>query len=356
VASTKKYTLVGLMSGTSLDGLDIAVCDFYKKRNSWQYSIQAATTVPYSSSFKKELNALMKANALDFVEQDAAFGHFCGAEVRKFLAKNKLRADAIASHGHTIFHQPAKGFTTQIGSGAHIAAASGLPTICDFRSTDVALGGQGAPLVPIGDQLLFGEYTYCLNLGGIANLSFDKRGKRIAGDIGPANIPLNYLATQLGKAYDAGGKIAAKGHIEPKLLDKLNRLNFYKRKFPKSLGREWVDAEFIPLLEAYNCSIENKLCTLVEHIAIQLSAAIQKPGTLLVTGGGALNEFLIKRFRENLKAKKVKILLPDENTIQYKEALIFAFLGLKRLLLETNTLASVTGAKKDSIGGAIYLP
>jgi len=356
-SSNKEWTVVGLMSGTSLDGLDIAVCRFKKENKSWSYTIVAASTISYKASFKKQLENLMKSDAYTFASMDAEFGRYSGEQVNKFLKKIKIPLDVIASHGHTIFHQPKKGFTTQIGNGAYIAAHSGMPVVSDFRSMDVALGGQGAPLVPIGDKLLFGAYDYCLNLGGIANISFDKNKKRIAGDICPVNIVLNRLANEKGLNYDKGGRLASRGVVNEKMFAELNRLNFYKKKFPKSLGREWVDEAVFPLINKYPISVENKLATYCEHIAYQIGliAISNKKATLLITGGGAFNSYLIERI-EALSGKKIQVVVPDENTISFKEALIFSFLGLLRFLGEENCLKSVTGSKCNSIGGALHLP
>lgn len=353
--SGKEWIVTGLMSGTSLDGLDIAACRFRKNGKNWSYEILEATTIGYSFSMKKKLEALMNATAEEFAEADAFFAKFSGEQVRKFLLKYKIESDLIASHGHTVFHQPKKGFTTQIGNGAYLAALTGIPVVSDFRTMDVALGGQGAPLVPIGDKLLFGQYDYCLNLGGIANISFDKSGKRIAGDICPVNIVLNNFAAEKGKAFDNEGKLAFAGAVNQPLLKKLNSLSFYKKAFPKSLGREWIDQEFFPLFNTTSISTEDKLATVCEHIAVQIARSVSatKPVTLLASGGGALNKYLISRIAEHA-GKKVKVTVPDSLTISYKEAVIFAFLGLKRILGEVNALASVTGASSDSIGGALY--
>lgn len=353
--SKKEWIIAGLMSGTSLDGLDVAFCRFREKRGLWSYEVLAAQTVAYPASMKKKLTGLMKASAEDLAAIDAFFGKYSGEQVSRISAEIKIKPDLVASHGHTIFHQPGKGFTTQIGNGAFVAAAAGIPVVSDFRTMDVALGGQGAPLVPIGDKLLFGQYDYCLNLGGIANISFDRSGKRIAGDIGFANMVLNKLAAEKGKSYDKDGKLAAKGKIDSALLKKLDKLSFYKLKFPKSTGREWVEKEVFPLFDQSSLATEDKLATACEHIAQQIAAVLpdKKSTTLLATGGGALNHFLIERLRIACR-KKASVVVPDHLIVSYKEALVFAFLGLKRVLGEVNVLSSVTGASRDSIGGALY--
>lgn len=348
------------MSGTSLDGLDIAYCEFSKKGKRWSYLIKTASTIDYSLQQKKMFSDLMKTSAEELAFADAQFGSFVGKSVKKFLSSKKLKADFICSHGHTIFHQPVRAFTYQLGSGASISAECQLPVVSDFRSLDVALGGQGAPLVPIGDQLLFSDYDFCLNLGGISNISFESKKKRIAFDISPVNIVLNALSKQKGLEYDESGKLASAGNVDQELLKALNLLDFYKQKFPKSLGNEWIDDHVFPIVNSSSISIEDKLSTFCEHIADQLQLVIEKvpspvkkKRTLLITGGGAFNTYLINRMRDKLKGK-VEVIIPDKNIVMFKEALIFAFLGVLRIRNENNSLRSVTGASIDSIGGALY--
>jgi len=346
------------MSGTSLDGLDIAYCEF-KKNEKWQYEILLAETLKYSKSWRDKLRSAFKSDGYYLSYLDIEYGKFIGEKVLSFIKKHKLVVDFIASHGHTIFHEPEKGLTLQIGHGISIASVSNLPVVCDFRSGDVALGGQGAPLVPLVDKMLFSKYDYCLNLGGFANISFDnKQGERIAFDICPVNIVLNELVGKFGKEFDTGGRIASMGVIDRDLLSRLNRLAFYKAKAPKSLGREWVEHKFFPILNACNISTQDTLRTVVEHIATQIALAVHvKPRLtapkLLITGGGAYNTFLLKRISS---VATCTISLPEDITIQFKEAMAFAFLGVLKMREETNILKSVTGAKRDSSGGTICFP
>ncbi|MFH1160507.1 MAG: anhydro-N-acetylmuramic acid kinase [bacterium] len=354
----KVHSVIGLMSGTSLDGLDIAFCRFEKVRSRWKYQIIHAETIPYSGEWQTRLATLPKQSAAFLAQTDADLGHFMGTLTHEFMQKYNITPDFIASHGHTVFHQPGSRLTTQIGKGAAIAAESGIPVICDFRSTDVALGGQGAPLVPIGDKLLFSEFDYCLNLGGFANISFDQDGKRIAFDICPVNIVLNKLAALTGRPYDPDGILARSGRLIPLLLEKLNKLPFYHDPAPKSLGKEWVDQYITPLLEPFlskpSAFVNDLMHTFCEHIAMQVqrNTGTNRVNKLLITGGGALNQYLVERIRHHAA---VQVILPDIQTIQFKEALIFAFLGLLRWRNEVNCLASVTGSKSDHPGGAIYL-
>ena len=354
----KKYKVIGIMSGTSLDGLDIAYCEFQKNKK-WQYKIVFADTRKYDKRWNDKMSNAFRADKAYLKLLDQEYGKFIGNEILKFIKRHKVSVDFIASHGHTVFHQPNKKFTLQIGNGANIASICKLPVVFDFRSGDVELGGQGAPLVPIVDKILFSKYDYCLNLGGFANISFDnKMGNRVAFDICPVNIVLNYLSGKLGKEFDIGGKMAAKGKIDKILLERLNRLSFYKIDTSKSLGREWVENEFAPLINSRNSSIQDKLRTVVEHVAIQIAmivnSKIRVPNPeLLITGGGAYNTFLVGRIAFYSKSK---IFLPKDITIQFKEAMAFAFLGVLKMRKEINILKSVTGAKRDSSGGKIYFP
>ncbi|MDP4281815.1 MAG: anhydro-N-acetylmuramic acid kinase [Bacteroidota bacterium] len=352
----KVFHVIGLMSGTSLDGLDIASCKFRFEdlTRKWSFRIYEAETVSYPEEWTNRLASVEKSSAEDLARTDVEYGHWLGRAVHAFIDKHGINPDFIASHGHTIFHQPDAGFTTQIGKGAAIAAETGFPVICDFRSTDVAFGGQGAPLVPAGDRLLFPSFQYCLNIGGFANISFEKESDRIAYDICPANIILNRIARKSGKCYDKDGIIAASGKIDPKLLNALNSLDYYKISSPKSLGKEWLLTEFVPLIEKSAISLEDKMRTVTEHIAIQIAGSLDNDSSkqALVTGGGALNLYLMRLIGEKTNTR---IVIPDLKTIQFKEALIFAFLGVLRQMGEFNTLSSVTGAQKNTSGGCIYI-
>ena len=348
----EQHHVIGLMSGTSLDGLDIAFCEFHQSDGRWNYRIVHAETISYSKEWRDRLSNLESGTAFDFAAADCSYGHLLGKCTRQFIDLHHLRPDFIASHGHTIFHQPQKMLTTQIGKGAAIAAETGFHVVSDFRSLDVALGGQGAPLVPIGDRLLFPDFDYCLNLGGFANISYEKAGSRIAFDICPVNIVLNKLANILDLGYDPEGQNAGRGMINAELLGKLNSLSFYGEPPPKSLGKEWVIQHISPLLEDAKCSVNDLLATYCEHVAIQVASSVQGGAEkkLLITGGGAFNNFLIGRIQHHTN---IRIVLPDAHTINYKEALIFAFLGVLRWRNEVNCLCSVTGASRDSSGGLI---
>lgn len=342
------------MSGTSLDGLDLACCEF-SFDGKWNFTISHAETVEYSSDWSKRLINMAVYDCENLMQTHIEYGKYLGRIINDMLTKREFHADFIASHGHTIFHRPEKGYTFQTGDGNSIAAITGIPVVYDFRSADVALGGQGAPLVPIGDRLLFGDYSYCLNLGGISNISYENNNKRIAFDICPVNIVLNYLSSRKGFKYDDEGRMASNGKIIYPLLDKLNNLDFYQQYPPKSLGREWVEQFVFPLIVEATGIPENLLRTYTEHIAFQSGKILNSnpAGKILVTGGGAKNKFLIDRMRTILKSE---IVIPETKIVDYKEALIFAFLGVLRWRNEINCLSSVTGAGRDCCCGVIAHP
>ncbi|MCB8964154.1 MAG: anhydro-N-acetylmuramic acid kinase [Bacteroidales bacterium] len=349
------YTGIGVMSGTSLDGLDICLCKFTRKEPlGWDYSILKAETQAYPLELKKQLEQSPGYTGEQLTQFDYHYGHWIGNAVNQFLENTEGLPSFVASHGHTIFHNPKQGYTLQIGKGAAIAAKTGIPCVSDFRSSDVSRGGQGAPLVPIGDKLLFSEYDICLNLGGIANLSFnDNHQQRIAYDICPCNMILNYLAQLQGAEYDKDGQLGAKGSININLLNALNELDYYKTTHPKSLGREWFESNILELINNTECSIADKLRTAYEHIAHQITTVTNSTEgkNLLITGGGAKNKFLASRITE--KSKK-EVIIPDTLTIDFKEALIFAFLGVLHFEQSNGALTSVTGAYNDSICGCLY--
>lgn len=343
------------MSGTSLDGLDLAACTF-RHDKTWNYSIDYCKTAGYSRELVSALQCLDTSTALKYAQTDHDLGRLFGTEVIRFISETGFKPNYISSHGHTVFHQPKKHLTTQIGHPAAIAALTKTPTIADFRTADVHLNGQGAPLVPIGDLLLFSEYEYCLNLGGIANISIKTQEDSIqAYDICIANMALNYVAQKVGKSYDAEGELASSGTIDTNLLEALNQLPYLSLSAPKSIGKEWFDSEIKPLIEHHLAfsSTEDVLATLCEHIALQVSAQLPVYGRLLVTGGGAKNDFLMNCLKARCNAQ---LILPETELIDYKEALIFAFLGALHVLGEDNILTAVTGSSSNHVGGCIYRP
>ncbi len=339
------------MSGTSLDGLDLALVEFSCNEGVWSFDLIKADTIVYEDGWQKLLAASMYLSGEDLLSLDVSLGKFIGESVLSFLSDVKLKPCCIASHGHTVFHQPDKGFTSQIGDGYQIAAITQIDTVYDFRKLDVAMGGQGAPLVPVGDRLLFGTYDYCLNIGGFANISYEYEGDRIAYDICPANIILNALTQEhFQQAHDTEGRIGRRGNVHKELLRTLENISFYKEKGPKSLGKEWLDNFFTPVLKKFSISAEDMLRTLYEHFASRIAHETGAGKSLFVTGGGAHNKFLIECIKRKSGAE---IVVPDHQIVNYKEAIIFALLGILRIHDMPNTLASATGAKSNSIGGSL---
>lgn len=346
----QKYAqVIGVMSGTSLDGLDLIAVSFWEE-NGWNYEIIAAETIAYDEAQNSKLKNARTLDGLSLINLDLKFGTFIGRCINKFIHRHKLVPSLIGSHGHTVFHQPQHRLTYQIGNGSAINLKTGIRTISDFRVADVLNGGQGAPLVPIGDQLLFGDFEYCLNLGGIANISSVENGQRIAFDICPCNMAINYLAQKVGFDFDKDGVLASQGELIEDLLIDLNALEFYKQKAPKSLGIEWFEQHFVPIISKYD-DTHDTIYTITHHIAYQVSKHCKKTGKMLVTGGGAKNKTLIKELN---KLATCEIIVPDLMLIDYKEALIFAFLAVLKDKGISNTLASVTGADEDLNAGIVH--
>ena len=349
----KEYTAIGLMSGSSLDGLDIVLTRLVSDEGRYHYTILNSVTMPYPEAWKARLAEAFHHRPEELGALDKDYGEYLGECVNEFVRQTGAHPDFVASHGHTIFHQPERRYTLQVGDGRAIANRCGLLTVNDFRSEDVSKGGQGAPLVPIGDRLLFSDFDSCLNIGGIANVSYETDGRRIAYDICIANQALNELAQREGLAFDKDGALARSGKVNFSLLETLNSQDYYRQQPPKSLGREFFETHQRPLLTGD--STANLLATFTEHIAIQIGQALhaQPQGKLLATGGGALNAYLIERIQHHTHQQ---VIVPDRQTVDYKEALIFALLGLLRLEGQTNVLCSVTGAPNDSCSGRIWRP
>jgi len=356
--SQKKYEVIGIMSGTSLDGLDICHVVFQKIKSRWIYKIKQTKSVKYTAAWHQALANAVHLEAADLFALDVRYGKFIGEKVQEFMRINKIKKlDCIASHGHTVFHQPERGFTLQIGNGNAIAITTNQLVVNDFRSMDVAKGGQGAPLVPVGDDLLFTDYAACLNIGGIANISFRKNNKRLAFDVCFANMGLNYLANKSGKAFDRNGKIASTGKRNHQLAKKLQ--SFYKDLIKQpSLSWEIFDLKLKQLLDDENIPLQDRMFTFVDVCAETMASVINlkiKKGDVLCTGGGSYNKFLIEKIEEKLHPG-LKLYIPDNTLVEYKEALVFAFLAVLRLRKEVNCLRSVTGAISDSSSGILHEP
>lgn len=350
----KFWNVIGLMSGTSLDGLDIIYVQIIKEEAMYDFKIMMADTIPYSVAWENNLRNAFSSSKETVDQLDVSYGKYLGETVNQFIEKHQIQeVDFIASHGHTIFHKPNEGYTLQIGDGQTLSNITGLKVICDFRTQDVELGGQGAPLVPIGDRLLFSEYDYCLNLGGFANISFERNKQRIAFDVCPVNIVMNHYAKQLGVDFDENGEIAATGKVNTELLETLNDLPFYNAPIPKSLGFEFVKEIIFPIIDAKELKVRDILRTFIAHIVIQISDCLdgKMNSKVLITGGGAFNKYLINELK---KATNCVVIIPSEEIVDYKEALIFALLGVLRVDNQVNCLSSVTGATKNHSSGKIF--
>lgn len=356
--NAKKYKVIGAMSGTSLDGIDWAYIDFHWKEDHWDYNFLKCTTFPYSDEWKNRLKNAISLKENDLIKLDEEYTEYIAGQYQRFVKEFDIYdVDFLSSHGHTVFHQPEKKITLQIGNLPKLTQLIQKTVVCNFRIHDVQLGGQGAPLVPIGDRGLFGKYDYCINLGGFSNISFEKDNLRLAYDICPVNIVINEFAEKLGLPFDKDGKIAQKGNIHEPLLRDLNNLAFYKQSHPKSLGLEWVQNRIYPIINSYPINTNDIITTFTEHAAIQIADNIHYRNSntkALFTGGGVYNQHLMNRIRHH--QPNVTICVPDKNTIEFKEALIFAYLGLLRRLDSNNVLASVTGAPFDHCSGIIYEP
>ncbi len=361
MSSLKSTGVIGIMSGTSLDGLDLCFVQFQLDDNTWSFKNMQTRTLDYSIFWRNNLSHAFDLDPIALIELDQFYGNFIADAVLDFMSDFNLsnQVDFISSHGHTIFHQPEKGITVQIGNGQIIADRTKKMVVSDFRKKDVELGGQGAPLVPLGDHFLFHEFDACLNLGGISNISFVESNERRAFDIAPCNLPLNkIMREEYGREFDRFGEVASTGSIDFQLLHDLNSLPYYNINGPKSLGLEWLNLHFYPILEASKLravSASDRLYTLIEHETAQIARCLDltEIKTILATGGGALNTFFIDELRKKTRAQ---IHVPSLQIIAFKEALIFAFLGLRTIRGEINTLKSVTGASHDSIGGIISHP
>lgn len=368
------YKVIGLMSGSSLDGIDLAFAEFTETAGKWNFEISCAACIEYSTEWQEKLKSAIHLSARDYQLLHTDYGRFLGENINEFIEKFELhhKVSLIASHGHTTFHIPEKKMTHQLGDGAAIAAETKLPVVSDLRSLDVAFGGQGAPIVPLGEKLLFPDYHYFLNIGGIANVSinskstindnfFSDKNEIIAFDICAANRVLNMLAAKKNLSYDKDGKLAAAGKINEALLQKLNSLNYYSLPYPKSLANSFGTDIIFPLIKSFDLSTEDSLCSYAEHIALQIKNALipfftkAEVQQLMITGGGAFNQYLVRRISIHLSEINFEVFVPEDDVVNYKEALIMALLGTLRWREQYTVLSSVTGATQNSIGGALWL-
>lgn len=352
------------MSGSSLDGLDIVYTVLEEVRGQWKFEIIAAECITYPHEWRGSLKHADKLTVPEFLKLHTSYGRYTGEQVNLFIDKYNLHHQVhfIASHGHTVFHEPHNSTTGQIGDGATIAAVTGLPVISDLRALDVALGGQGAPIVPIGDKLLFAQYDYKLNIGGICNITVPSGdGGMLAYDICAANQVLNALAEREGKEMDENGDLSRSGSLLPGILFQLNEQEYYKQPPPKSLSNDKAKEIVFPVLLQSEHSNADLLHTMVQHIAHQVYKAVvnhpahNSPTSMLITGGSAFNKYLVEKIEELLMPLQVSVVVPDEKVVEFKEALIMALIGALRWREETNVLGSVTGADRDTISGALWM-
>lgn len=357
------YRALGLMSGSSLDGLDIAFVEFEESAGKWNYRLLHSACAAYPQPLREELEFAGQLTAYGYFQLHSRYGKYLGEKVNEFIEQHSLhyQVQLIGSHGHTVFHAPAESFTTQIGDGAAIAATTGINIVSDLRSLDVALGGNGAPIVPAGEMRLFSDFPLLLNIGGIANISYRHENNYIAFDICPANRVLNTLANRKGKPFDEDGKMAVEGHFHPPLFERLNALAYYDLPYPKSLANEFGTETVLPLIDSFSLPAGDALHTYCRHISFQIRKAVENfkmeegNSKMLITGGGALNGYLIRCIADELRPLEIETVIPDVETVQYKEAIIMALLAVLRWREEETVLASVTGAKRNSIGGAVWI-
>ena len=346
-----KYNVIGIMSGTSCDGLDIAHCLFYKKNNYWIFELINCIDIPYPKQIKDRLLNCSHLDALSLKILDLDLGEFFKNEISKFIQSSESKFDLISSHGHTVFHDPKKKLTYQIGNPFIIYSSIRIPVVFNFRELDVIMSGEGAPLVPYGDKKLFNEFDYCINIGGILNISKLYEKKLIGYDICPGNIILNKFSRKLRKEYDIDGRLSSSGNFNSTLFKVLNEIDYYKGEIPKSLDISYIEKIYYPLFT--DIDPKDILHTYVNHIAYQINNAIQKKKSrVLLTGGGAFNAHILKKISYYNKHDH-KFIVPNKDIIIFKEAIIFAFLGFLKLLKKKNISKSVTGSNFSSSSGLI---
>jgi len=350
--------ICGVMSGSSLDGLDLAICKFESNDGieiSWE--IEKSATIPIPNKIKSILRKCYTSSSAFIYDAEQQFSEYCRDAIKSFLDDGQV-VDYIGFHGHTIFHEPQKGYTVQIGNPHCLAQSLNIDVVADFRRKDIALGGQGAPLAPIVEKYLFPSLDAFLNLGGIVNLSEISNGNILAYDLTACNQALNHLAFQKGYEYDDQGKIAAAGSIDTNLLKQLNQLEYLTQEAPKSLSNTWVQEQFIPILDRSDISIEDKMSTTVDHITSEIFRALgdnSSPIKMMISGGGVHNIFMVNELKGKIEKKKVTIIKPNNQIAEFKEALLMGLMAFLRVNEIPNCISSVTGASRDSCTGTIYL-
>ncbi len=355
--------VLGIISGSSLDGLDMSLCSFDGLTpGQMVWDMHVGVTMPFDESLISRLSVVTTLSAKDLLQLEVDFSKFCAKAINDLIKQHDLKVDYICSHGHTVYHFPQDGYTLQIGKGSILAELTGIPSIVDVRANDIAQGGEGAPVAPIVEQYLYPGYDYYFNLGGIANVSYHKDQVITSIDSCPCNQVLNHVVGELGKAYDDKGKLARSGKVSKSLITAWQKLDYFAQAFPKSMDNSWVQEVFIPIMPRFNLSHEDRLATMVEFAAIQLAEDCKKLSdskgrtyTGLITGGGGFNDFLVERMQVHVSDFGLTLNLPDGKTINFKEAILMALMGYLRVNEQNNTIPTVTGAQKATKGGAIYL-
>jgi len=344
--------IAGVMSGSSLDGLDIAIVHF-SPNSDWQ--LLWSYDIPYTPEWVSRLKNYHLLSSTEYVSLKFDFSRYIGELVGDALGDYSGNVDYVSFHGHTLLHLPEKGITEQIGNGGVLAAILNIPTITDFRTQDVTKGGVGTPLAPLVELNLFKGHDYYLNLGGIANITkLIDAAKLMAYDVCPCNQVLNYFSNQMGKDYDEGGEIARSGTINKNLIDYLNSIPYFDQNPPKSLDNNWIMNEVIPNFPAGK--IEDTLHTFCNWVAECIANEVEesKASSLMVSGGGAHNTYFMECLTSRLSSKNCELHLPSKEIIDFKEAILMSLMAYKYINGESNVLCSVTGASSDSIGGALY--
>lgn len=362
---------IGLMSGTSLDGVDAVLVDFSKNH----FKLIAHQFLPYSSALRLEILALQQPNYNE-LEQSHLISNkitlLYTQAITDIISKSKYKAQdisAIGCHGQTIRHRPELGFTIQIMNAALLAENTGINVVHDFRSRDIAAGGQGAPLVPGFHQALFAHpqnNRVILNIGGIANITYlPSVGEIIGFDSGPGNMLMDAWAEQhIGTSYDANGDWASTGSVNQRLLTSLLAESFFKISPPKSTGRDLFNLQWLALiLSALPSDLKPQDIqrTLLELTALSIANAVRKhckdTDELFVCGGGVLNCTLMERIKALLAPTPVKLTselkLGQQLDPQLVEASAFAWLAYQTMQRQTSNIISVTGAKFARILGSI---
>lgn len=347
------YKIIGSMSGTSIDGIDLALIEF-SVANDINYKFLASKTYKYSEDWVQKLRYNPTISAADLFKLDHEYAIYSAEVINKFIQEfdlNREEINCVAHHGHTYLHRPDLGYTFQLGCSPILSDLVQLDFITDFRKEDVALGGQGAPLVPIGDLYLFKEYDACINLGGFMNISFQEGNSRTAYDLGSFNYILNHLANKLGLEYDKEGSIARSSKADSSLLEKLTKLDYYQRELPKSIGAEYAEAYIIPLVDQFETTVA--ISTYTKHAALIVAKEVDNHSfkKILLSGGGAHNLYFIDLLQELTTAE---IVVSNQELTDFKEALIFALLALLKREEKINVLSSVTGSNTDHSAGILY--